>query len=81
MRNVEIVPTDSASEAPPEVEKIPLEDLVKEAITKRPDVLQAGLQVKGDDINVRATKNALLPVLTLSGEYASEGLSGNRIAT
>jgi outer membrane protein TolC len=39
--------------------------------------LQAGLLIKGDDINVRATKNALLPVLTLSGEYATEGLAGN----
>ena len=27
---------------------------------------------------MRATKNALLPVLTLSGEYATEGLAGNR---
>jgi len=77
LRTVEIIPTDNADVAPPEVEKIPLEDLIKEATTKRPDVLQAGLQIKGDDINVRATKNALLPVLTLSGEYATEGLSGN----
>jgi outer membrane protein len=76
---VEIIPTDTANEAPPEVEKIPLEDLVKEAITKRPDVLQAGITLKGDDINVRATKNALLPVLTLSGEYATAGLAGNRL--
>ena len=76
LRTVEIIPTDAADVAPPEVEKIPLEDLIKEAITKRPDVLQAGLQIKGDDINVRATKNALLPVLTLSGEYATEGLAG-----
>ena len=43
LRTVEIVPTDTADAAPPEVEKIPLEDLIKEAITKRPDVLQAGL--------------------------------------
>lgn len=77
LRNVEIIPTDAADVAPPEVEKLPLEDLIKEAVMKRPDVLQAGLQIKGDDINVRATKNALLPTLTLSGEYATEGLSGN----
>jgi outer membrane protein len=77
LRLVEIIPTDTADVAPPEVEKIPLEDLVKEATTKRPDVLQAGLQINGDDINVRATKNALLPTLTLSGEYATEGLAGN----
>ena len=77
LRNVEIIPTDAADVAPPEVEKLPLEDLIKEAVMKRPDVLQAGLQIKGDDINVRATKNALLPTLTLSGEYATEGLAGN----
>src|ERR1700687_3569103 len=77
LRTVEIIPTDTAYAAPPEVEKIPLEDLIKEATTKRPDVLQSGLQIKGDDINVRATKNALLPVLTLSGEYATQGLAGN----
>ena len=77
LRSVEIIPTDTADVAPPEVEKLPLDDLIKEATTKRPDVLQAGLQIKGDDINVRATKNALLPVLTLSGEYATEGLAGN----
>lgn len=77
LRTVEIIPTDTADAAPPEVEKLPLEDLVKEAVLKRPDVLQAGLQIKGDDINVRATKNALLPTLTLSGEYATEGLAGN----
>ena len=77
LRTVEIIPTDTADVAPPEVEKIPLEDLIKEAVTKRPDVLQAGLQIRGDDINVRATKNALLPTLTLNGEYATEGLAGN----
>jgi len=77
LRTVEIVPTDAADVAPPEVEKIPLEDLIKEAVMKRPDVLQAGLVIQADDVNVRATRNALLPILTLSGEYATEGLAGN----
>jgi outer membrane protein len=77
LRTVEIVPTDKADVAPPEVEKLPLEDLIREAITKRPDVLQSGLLIKGDDINVHATRNALLPILTLNGEYATEGLAGN----
>ena len=77
LRTVEIIPTDTADTAPPEVEKIPLEDLIKEAVTKRPDVLQSATTLQGDDINVRATKNALLPVLTLSAEYATQGLAGN----
>jgi outer membrane protein len=77
LRTIEIIPTDTADLAPPEVEKIPLEDLIKEAVTKRPDVLSSATTLEGDDINVHSTKNALLPVLTLSAEYASEGLSGN----
>jgi len=76
LRNVEIVPTDIADVAPPEVENIPLEDLIKEAVTKRPDVLQGKLLIQGDQVNVQATRNALLPILTLSGEYATEGLAG-----
>jgi outer membrane protein len=76
LRTVEIIPTDTAEVAPPEVEKISLEDAIKEAVTKRPDVLQSGTALKADDINVRATKNALLPVLNLSGEVATQGLAG-----
>ena len=76
LRTVEIIPTDTADVPPPEVEKISLEDAIKEAITKRPDVLQSATTLKADDINVRATKNALLPILNLSGEYATQGLAG-----
>jgi outer membrane protein len=82
LRTVEIIPTDTADVPPPEVEKIPLEDAIKEAITKRPDVLQSDTTLKADDINVRATKNALLPVLNLSGEISTQGLAGiNRPCT
>jgi len=81
LRNIEIIPTDTADMAPPEVEKIPLEDLLKEAIVKRPDVQESGTTVKADDLNVQVTKNGLLPVLNLSAEYASEGLAGNNRPT
>jgi len=81
LRNVEIITTDAAEVAPPQVENIPLEDAIKEAVTKRPDVLQAGTTLKADDINNHATRNALLPVLNLSAEYASSGLAGNRTPT
>src|SRR5712671_7298574 len=52
LRTVEIIPIDTADVPPPEVEKIPLEDAIKEAITKRPDVLQSDTTLKADDINV-----------------------------
>jgi outer membrane protein len=81
LRNLEIVTTDTAEVEPPAVEKIPLEDAIKEAIMKRPDVLEAGTTLKADDINVRATKNALLPVLNLSAFYSSQGLAGDSSKT
>jgi outer membrane protein TolC len=76
--NVEIVPT----ELPPSaqqvaVEALALPDAVKEALAKRPDVLEQEYDLKNRDINVRATRNALLPVLTLFGQYGSVGLGGN----
>jgi outer membrane protein TolC len=77
LRTVEIIPTDTADAAPPDVEKIQLEDAIQEAITKRPDVLTLGDNLKIDDIQMRATRNALLPVLNLSGTYTAQGLAGN----
>jgi len=77
LRNVEIIPTDTADTVPPEVEKVLLEDAIKEAIAKRPDILTLGDNLKIDDIQNRATKNALLPVLNLAGTYTAQSLSGN----
>jgi outer membrane protein TolC len=77
LSNIEIITTDNAEISPPEVEKIPLADAIKEAVTKRPDVLESQTTLKADDVNIRATKNALLPVLNLSGYYSAQGLAGN----
>ncbi len=76
MRDVEILPLDSAVQPIPEIENIPLPDAVTEALAKRPDVLQAKINLDADDINVKTTKNALLPSLVLSGFADSSGLSG-----
>jgi len=74
--NAEVVPTE-VSVVPPQVEVLPLQDAVKEALQKRPDVQQADLNVKVNQINARATRNALLPTLSLFGQYGGAGLAGN----
>jgi len=61
----------------PQVEILPIQDAVKEAYQKRPDVLQQQMDLLNRDINVRATRNALLPTLALFGQYGWTGLSGN----
>ena len=75
--DVEIVPTDMPRQ-PEAIEAPSFEDAVKEAYAKRPDIQQQILNLKNGDIEVRATRNALLPTATLIGEYGSVGLAGNQ---
>ncbi|HXN21592.1 MAG TPA: TolC family protein [Candidatus Dormibacteraeota bacterium] len=74
--NVEIVPTDAAVQ-PPQMDIAPLPDAVREALDRRPDVQIQLQDLKARDINLRVTKNALLPTATLFGTYNSQGLAGN----
>jgi outer membrane protein len=79
LAGTEIVPTTPIST--PDVENITLEAAVKEAWQKRPELLQADLSVKNAQIEVKATKNALLPSLNLFGQYSATGLNGNLITS
>jgi outer membrane protein len=74
--NVEIIPTDKP-EPPAAIEAPTFEDALKEAFKKRPDVLEQDYNLKSAEVDVRATKNALLPTATLGLQYSSTGLGGN----
>jgi outer membrane protein len=74
--NVEIIPTDKPTPPPP-IEAATFEDAVKEAFQKRPDVQEQYYNLKNANVDVRATKNALLPTASLGLQYASSGLAGN----
>jgi outer membrane protein TolC len=80
LAGVEIVPTTPIS-APGISENIKIEDAVKEAWQKRPELQQLELILKNAGIEVKATKNELLPSVNLFGEYIATGLSGVQTAT
>jgi len=73
---VEIIPTDEPT-PPAAVENPSFEDSVKEAYAKRPEIQEQLYNVTNAEIDVRATRSALLPELTLSAQYSSVGLAGN----
>jgi outer membrane protein len=75
LAGVEIVPT-APIQAPDVTENISIQDAVKEAWQKRPELLQADLNLKNAAIEVKATKNLLLPTINLFGFYNSTGLDG-----
>ena len=76
LESVQVVPTASIN-TPPQINIIPYRDAVAEAWKDRPDLLAQELALDNSDIAVKATRNALLPTLTLSGNYTTEGLAGN----
>ncbi len=78
LSKLEIVPTDDTF-IPDMVENIDLDAAVKEALTNRPDYKVYPLNLNNDDINVRATKNALLPTLNVIGQYGWTGLAGHQV--
>ena len=76
LANVEIITTDKP--APPAVvEAASFEDSVREAFTKRPDLLEQQINLTNAGIDAKASKNALLPTATLNARYGSQGLAGN----
>jgi outer membrane protein len=78
--NVEIIPTDKP-DAPASIATPSFEAAVKEAFQKRPDLQEQYYNLKNAEVDVRATKNALLPTATLGVQYASYGLAGNSFTT
>ena len=78
--NVEVIPTDKPT-PPAAIEAASFGDAVKEAFEKRPDVQEQALNLKNAQVDVRATRNALLPTASLGLEYSSSGLAGNSSIT
>src|SRR6266403_487994 len=75
--NVEIIPTDLPSR-PEAIEAASFEEAVREAFGKRPELQESALNLLNSAIDVKATRNALLPTATLSAQYGTVGLAGNQ---
>jgi outer membrane protein TolC len=70
-----VVPTDTMSL--PENEPVrPVQDLIGEAVDKRPEMHQAVVDLKNREVTKKAARNALLPTLDLVGFYGGSGIAG-----
>ena len=70
----EIVPTDRIA-VPDHQPEINVEDLVREGLSKRPDLAQSKLQVEAGKISAEASRNAALPELNVYGNIQVRGAS------
>ncbi|MFZ0633531.1 MAG: TolC family protein [Acidobacteriaceae bacterium] len=78
LANAPVIPTDRVSLAETPEEHMPADDLVREADANSPSVEQAILNLKNDEITLKAAKNGLLPQLDAYAFYGGEGLGGTQ---
>lgn len=74
--NEKIIPLDK-----PEIKKITpkTDELLLEALTIRPDIRQAKLELQNNHIKVKYAKNQLLPDLSLTASYYTTGTGGDQL--
>ena len=75
IRTLPIVLTETASptaDAPP----IDAEREVQKALAGRPDLQSAAQNLDIDDLQIKSARNELLPDLSLTGSYTSQGVGG-----
>lgn len=73
-----VVPTDriTLDQLPEETE--PVENLVQSAFQNRPELEQAALTLRNDEITLKGARNQLLPALDVYGFYGSSALGGSQ---
>src|SRR5207247_9011717 len=76
---VQVDATDKLPE-PAENDIPPLQTALAEAIKNRPEVEQAGLNIRNADYTIHSTRSGLLPLLNVFATYPASGLGGNRLA-
>ena len=73
-----VIPTDRVSLEPIPEESQPVEALVQEAFQQRPELEQAVLTLRNDEITLKGARNGLLPVLNVYGFYGASATGGSQ---
>jgi outer membrane protein TolC len=71
-----VVPTDRVSTAQIPEETEPIESLVQQAFQQRPELEQAVLTLRNDEITLRGARNALLPQFDVFAYLSGSGVAG-----
>lgn len=70
-----VVPTDTMAVTDEPMR--PIQELVNEALQRRPDINSQRIDLQNREISKKAVRNALRPTLDLVGFYGGSGLTGN----
>ncbi len=76
LSNAPVIPTDRVGLDRLPEEDMSVEDLVRQAYTNNPQIEQAVLNMKNNEITIRGEKNGLLPVIDAYAFYGASALGG-----
>jgi outer membrane protein len=76
LTNAPVIPTDRVGLDRLPEEDMPAEDLVKQAYANNPQIEQAALSMKNNEITIKAEKNGLLPIVDAYAFYGGSELAG-----
>lgn len=80
MRNTEIVLDDDPSSLPDKAAILPFEQALAKALQARPEAAAAAAAITVDDLNARASRDQLLPQLSLGLQGGSSGPGVNQLS-
>jgi outer membrane protein len=77
LADAEVIPT-STTLIPEQEEVTPTQDLVADALSHRPELAEARINLSSTEISNKAVRSALLPSLDLFAYYGGSGLAGSQ---
>jgi outer membrane protein TolC len=78
LANAPVIPTDRVGLDRLPEEDMPAEELVKVAYANNPQIEQAALSLKNNEITIKAFKNGLLPTVDAYAFYGANSLAGSQ---
>jgi len=75
LADAEVIPT-STMELPAQESVVPIQDLVNEALSHRPELAEQRINLSNTEISNKAIRSALLPSVDLFAYYGGQGLGG-----
>ncbi len=76
LTNAPVIPTDRVNLIETPEEGMPVDDLVRRAEANRPEIEQALLALKNDEITLKGEKNGMLPTVDAFAFYGGSALGG-----
>jgi outer membrane protein TolC len=77
LADAEVIPT-STMELPAQEAVVPTQDLVNDALSHRPELAEARINLSNTEISNKAIRSALLPTVDLFAYYSGSGLGGTQ---